>query len=189
MKLPKGNPVLNISNEEWRRATRLHEVSNKGSIRNLSGRPLKPWIGTTGYLTLKMHIGGVRKNIKLHRLVAQTFIPNPHNLPCVNHIDGNKLNNEVGNLEWCTHESNMRHASKTGLIKKHPRTTGKKLSQSSDYHNVTWDKGRQRWVAGVTHQKKVHMQRRFKTEKEAALHVNHILDTMGLHDRPRNVVD
>ena len=55
------------------------------------------------------------KPLRVHRLLAITFIANPDKKPCINHIDGNKLNNEICNLEWCTHQENMDHAFRTGL--------------------------------------------------------------------------
>lgn len=66
----------------------------------------------------------IRKNKKsvgklLHRLIAEHFIPNPNNFNEVNHIDGNKLNNNVNNLEWCSREMNMKYAVKTKLIGGH----------------------------------------------------------------------
>ena len=58
---------------------------------------------------------GKRKDFKGHRLVAEHFIDNPNNYPIVNHIDGNKANNHIENLEWCTHSQNNIHAYKNGL--------------------------------------------------------------------------
>ena len=57
-----------------------------------------------------------RKMCQVHRLIAQTFIPNPENKPDINHLDGNPLNNNVDNLAWCTKSENIQHAIKNGLI-------------------------------------------------------------------------
>lgn len=62
------------------------------------------------YQTIGLSVDGKTKTVRPHRLVAQHFIPNPENLPEVNHKDGNKLNNNVENLEWCTKHDNMIHA-------------------------------------------------------------------------------
>jgi len=84
-------------------------------------RFLKPGLGTRGYP--QTNIDGKIKRI--HRIVAEAFIPNPKNLLEVNHIDGNKLNNAVENLEWCTPKENVHHAHKNGLIK---------IKVGSDHH-------------------------------------------------------
>ena len=77
---------------------------------------------SNGYLRIKLHKGGgVRTDVYVHRVVAETFIPNPENKKCVNHIDGNKTNNVVSNLEWVTPSENTRHAYATGLISPHKR--------------------------------------------------------------------
>lgn len=65
--------------------------------------------------TVGLYINGKRKNILYHRLIAEMFIPNPNNLPQINHIDGNPLNNELSNLEWCTASHNNIHAIRSGL--------------------------------------------------------------------------
>jgi len=72
-------------------------------------------VNTHGYRVFALSKNDKRKSMKAHRLVALAFIPNPHNKQQVNHIDGNKLNNNVDNLEWCTHTENMQHAHRTGL--------------------------------------------------------------------------
>lgn len=75
-----------------------------------------------GYLQIALHKEGKYKYYKVHRLVAQTFIPNPDNKEQVNHIDGNKQNNCIDNLEWVTGKENMLHASKNGLLKGNTKT-------------------------------------------------------------------
>ena len=67
---------------------------------------------TNGYVYVFLCNNGKYRNIRVHRLVAEAFIPNPNNLPQINHKDGNKQNNKVDNLEWCTCQENIRHAIK-----------------------------------------------------------------------------
>lgn len=97
------------------------EVSNFGNARSYlrnreHGSTIKASCDTAGYPTLRLSLGGVKKNYMVHRYVAQAFIPNPDNKREVNHIDGNKANNHVSNLEWVTHKENLQHAARTGLL-------------------------------------------------------------------------
>jgi hypothetical protein len=78
---------------------------------------LKQTVDKYGYCKVNLHKDKKYKVITVHRLVAQAFIPNPNNYKCVNHIDGNKQNNCVENLEWCTYKHNMQEAYRLGLIK------------------------------------------------------------------------
>lgn len=64
---------------------------------------------------IKLYKNGEKKDFKVHRLVAQAFIPNPNDYPIINHIDGNPLNNKVDNLEWCTQKYNVNHALENEL--------------------------------------------------------------------------
>lgn len=81
-----------------------------------------------GYCTIKLSKNGKKRTARIHRLVAEAFIPNPNNYPCVNHIDGNKLNNNVNNLEWCTEKQNMEHAAKFNLVNRGKQQYVKQLT-------------------------------------------------------------
>lgn len=80
------------------------------------GEELAVRIGKQGYAYVNLYNENGRKTKKIHRLVAETFIPNPLNYPQINHKDGNKLNNRVENLEWCNASQNTRHAFENDLI-------------------------------------------------------------------------
>lgn len=94
-----------------------YQISDDWRIKNLkTNKILKSYISKDGYLRLYIKYKWLWKNYSIHRLVAQTFIPNPNNKPQVNHKDWNKLNNNIENLEWSTAKENMNHAHKNWLI-------------------------------------------------------------------------
>lgn len=125
--------------EQWRSidSEGRYEVSNFGNVRSyvdfhgrLSSSPhfLKSRKGNNGYLMVILHLEGKRtKGYLVHRLVAETFIPNPNNYRCVNHKDENKTNNNVDNLEWCTDRYNHNYGTKPERLSKaltnNPRIT------------------------------------------------------------------
>ena len=108
-----------------------YEVSNLGRMRSLDrmvnhksgtqylqrGQILAPRF-RDGYVSTAISKFGKTKYCRIHRLVAQAFIPNPENKPTVNHKNGNKLDNSVENLEWATQSENQIHAIRTGLVKR-----------------------------------------------------------------------
>lgn len=126
----------------------LYQASNLGRIRSLThevhcgltphskaikkGKILQAHPNLRKYLTVVLSAKNKRKTITVHRLIAQTFIPNPQNLPQVNHIDGDKNNNCVNNLEWCSAKENIQHSWKNGLSKSytHPKGVLTKYSAS-----------------------------------------------------------
>ncbi len=95
-------------------------VTENGEVYRLwkSGfKKKKPQLKDNGYLQISFYKNGVEKNYRINRLVAECYIPNPDNLPEVNHNDGNKSNNNVSNLYWCTRSQNMKHAYDNNLLK------------------------------------------------------------------------
>jgi hypothetical protein len=85
-----------------------------GGFRICNEKILKPRIGPHGYYYVNL-CSDTKRSECIHRLVATAFVPNPENKKCVNHKDGNKLNNVVSNLEWATHSENNQHAYDNGL--------------------------------------------------------------------------
>ena len=105
-----------------------YEVSNLGNVKTLERnvwnrfsyvtrpeRIMKQDTDRYGYKGVCIHVGNYKKRHTVHRLVAEAFIPNPYNLPEVNHKDGNKENNSADNLEWVTGSENIKHAINNGL--------------------------------------------------------------------------
>lgn len=101
--------------EEWRDIPEYegrYQVSNLGKVKNVESNYILKPIDSHGYKYVHFcHKGNKRKNKAIHRLVAMVFLPNPRNLPEVNHKDGDKSNNNVSNLEWCSHKQNNIHKS------------------------------------------------------------------------------
>ena len=90
---------------------------NNGGIQWTKERILSPGKDKDGYLQVNLHCNGKQHQRKIHRLVAQAFLPNPDNLPQVNHRDEDKLNNRVENLEWCTAKYNSNYGSRKDRVR------------------------------------------------------------------------
>lgn len=104
---------------DWKRCKNfdVYEVSDEGEVRNRrTGRTMKTFINEKGYKTVQLHNNGRPYTKAIHRLVAETFYDVNYENFEVNHIDGNKLNNNIANLEWCTKQENIAHAYRTGLV-------------------------------------------------------------------------
>ena len=121
--------------EIWKEITGyegLYQVSNLGNVRRighletnkngiqrtLKDKNLKPKVDGKGYVHVILFNHNKRKTIRIHRLVAEMFIPNPNNYPQVNHKDEDKQNNKVDNLEWCTNKYNSNYGNRCQNISK-----------------------------------------------------------------------
>ena len=88
----------------------LYEVSSHGNVYSMRTKKILRTYNQNGYLHVHLYKNGHRKNWAVHRLVANAFIPNPENLETVNHIDENKTNNHICNLEWMSREDNVQYS-------------------------------------------------------------------------------
>ena len=120
----KGKVKIDPSiKEEWKDIKGyegLYQVSNKGRVKSIRNNIiLKPIISDKGYYRVDLSKNNNKDRIRVHRLVAQAFIPNPNNYPQVNHKDENKSNNRVDNLEWCTDKYNHDYGTRNERATKH----------------------------------------------------------------------
>lgn len=113
----------------------LYEINEDGVLRNIKSKKIVTgYTEANGYQRVRIEnkcLGGVVRT-SIHQLVAEAFIPNPLGLPEINHIDTNKQNNNVSNLEWTDHRGNMKHAYSHGInvkpLRDHSEATRKKVT-------------------------------------------------------------
>ena len=155
-------------NEVWKEIPDFENymISNLGRVKsfkcniNKNGKILKPSINNGYYFVCLTNNNGklVKKNI--HRLISELFIPNPNNLPNVDHIDTNRLNNDLSNLRWASLSQNQCNRNK------------QVTKTSSKYKGVYWNKKMQKWRAQVSFEGKQYYLGCFTSEIEAALSYN-----------------
>ena len=128
--------------EEWKEIEGYpnYEVSIYGEVYSKKkGDVLEPQNNTHGYYVVTLYDNNIPKMHTVHRLVAKAFIPNPFNKNEINHINGNKKDNRVSNLEWCTSSENKKHAFKNGLAKHHggsPRIKVRVIETGKEYNSI-----------------------------------------------------
>ena len=132
-----------------------YSISNFGNVANVkTGLILKSCINGRGYLKVGLNIKGKTFTKKIHRLVAEAFIPNPYNKPCVDHIDNDILNNNINNLRWTTVSENLMNQSMS-------------KNNSSGVKGVCFNKKNNKWFARIDMNKKTYNIGYFNTLEEA----------------------
>jgi len=151
------NKLFPIKNYEG-----LYSITKSGGVYSHRGKG--KWLKlkcNKGYLSIILSNAGIKSKY-VHRLVAETFIPNPENKPEVNHKNGDKSNNNDWNLEWATRVENCNHAEDNGL-NKHPKTA----KIYSKYIGVYWNKYEHYWTSCVNYNGVAHHLGRFNNEDDA----------------------
>lgn len=121
--------IYEVSNIGKVRSVSRHVTHSDGAVQFFEGKERSLRMNRDGYKYVSLYRNRKEKRIAVHRLVAISFIPNPENKSQVNHIDGDKLNNEFSNLEWVTPKENMKHALKMDLINKNSVKRNKHLAK------------------------------------------------------------
>lgn len=142
-----------MQKEEWKTIKVFddYEISNFGRVKSFkrykNGKILNYYDDSHGYLFVKLYINGKSDNKRIHRLVLETFVGINPDKPFCNHIDGNKENNYIENLEWCTHSENMKHAIETGLI----NNKGEESPNFGKSRSEEWKKEQSKRMKGENH--------------------------------------
>ena len=175
-----------MKNEVWKDIPDyegLYQVSNLGRIKSLNfnktgkEKIMKPRTGNRYYMTA-LWKNGIRKDYLLHRIVAETFIPNPENKPFINHKDENCFNNSINNLMWCTHKENMNWGTRNERISKAnkgkviPKNIREKISKSNKGKKISEEQKEylRKIRTGIKlteeHKKKISISNKGKTAKK-----------------------
>lgn len=132
-----------------------YEISDHGNIKIIkTNKMLKPRDNNIGYYIITLSKDGIKSTLKIHRLVAEAFLENPHNKECVDHIDRNKLNNHISNLRYATKSENNMNQSK-------------RSDNTSGITGVNFDKARNKWKAQIQKDGKKINLGSFETKEEA----------------------
>ena len=126
-------------------------ITRDGNVYNQKGHKIKQVLHNTGYYVVCLRNNPVQKNLHIHRLLGLCYIPNPRNYPIIDHIDRNRLNNDLSNLRWFSYVDNSHNTSKYS-------------TNTSGHKNINFRKGRKTWRYVFRYKGKVIYQRNFKSK-------------------------